>query len=60
MPNVFVTILVLFLGTLVATFVADIVYGAVSSARIGSPGLYQLGHPIFALFQSVFFKNEER
>jgi flagellar biosynthesis protein FliQ len=40
LPNVFVAILVLFLGTLAATVVADIVYGAVSSARVGSPGLF--------------------
>src|SRR6202048_4329660 len=36
-PNVFVAILVLFLGALFATFVADIVRGAVASANIGSP-----------------------
>jgi Conserved TM helix len=39
LPNVFVAILVLFLGTLLATFLADIVYGAVASAKIGSPGI---------------------
>ena len=39
-PNVFVAILVLFLGTLAATFVADIVRGATSSANIGSPTLF--------------------
>ncbi len=39
-PNVFVAILVLFLGTLVATFMADIVRGATSSARIGNPGVF--------------------
>ncbi len=39
-PNVFVAILVLFLGTLAATFVADIVRGAVSSARIGNPNIF--------------------
>lgn len=38
-PNVFVAILVLFLGTLAATVVADLVRGAVSSTRIGSPNL---------------------
>ncbi len=40
LPNVFVAILVLFLGTLAATFVADIVRGASASARIGSPNLF--------------------
>jgi Conserved TM helix len=39
-PNVFVAILVLFLGTLAATFVADIVRGAVASANIGNPGIF--------------------
>lgn len=39
-PNVFVAILVLFLGTLAATFVADIVRGAMSRSSIGNPNLY--------------------
>jgi len=39
-PNVFVAILVLFLGTMAATFVADIVRGAVASAHMGSPGIF--------------------
>jgi hypothetical protein len=39
-PNVFVAILVLFLGTLGATFVADIVRGATSSANIGNPNVF--------------------
>lgn len=39
-PNVFVAILVLFLGALFATFVADIVRGAVASAKIGNPNLF--------------------
>src|SRR5438876_6086741 len=39
-PNVFVAILVLFLGTLAATFVADLVRGAVASANIGNPGIF--------------------
>jgi hypothetical protein len=39
-PNVFVAILVLFLGALFATFVADIVRGAVSTAKIGSPNVF--------------------
>jgi len=36
-PNVFVAILVLFLGTLLATFVSDIVRGATQAANVGSP-----------------------
>ncbi len=40
LPNVFVAILVLFLGTLAATFVADIVRGASASARIGNPNVF--------------------
>lgn len=39
-PNVFVAILVLFLGTLAATFVADIVRGATASANIGNSNLF--------------------
>ena len=39
-PNVFVAILVLFLGTLLATFVADIVRGATASANIGNPTIF--------------------
>ena len=39
-PNVFVVILVLFLATLAATFVADIVRGATSSAHICSPTVF--------------------
>ena len=39
-PNVFVAILVLFLGTLLATFVADIVRGATASAKIGDPVIF--------------------
>ncbi len=39
-PNVFVAILVLFLGALFATFVADLVRGAVATAKIGSPNLF--------------------
>lgn len=39
-PNVFVAILVLFLGTLLATFVADIVRGATASANLGSPRIF--------------------
>ena len=38
-PNVFVAILVLFLGALAATVVADLVRGAVASANIGNPNL---------------------
>jgi hypothetical protein len=39
-PNVFVAILVLFLGALAATVVADLVRGATASANMGSPNLY--------------------
>jgi len=39
-PNVFVAILVLFLGALAATVVADLVRGAVASANIGNPNLF--------------------
>ena len=39
-PNVFVAILILFLGTLAATFVADIVRGLASSSRIGNPNVF--------------------
>ncbi len=39
-PNVFVAILVLFLGTLAATVVADIVRGAMGSTSIGNPNLF--------------------
>ncbi len=40
LPNVFVAILVLFLGTLAATFVSDIVRGATASSRIGNPNIF--------------------
>ncbi len=40
LPNVFVAILVLFLGTLAATVVADIVRGASASTRVGNPNLF--------------------
>jgi Conserved TM helix len=39
-PNVFVAILVLFLGTLAATFVSDIVRGATASANVGNPTVF--------------------
>ncbi|MFL5656479.1 MAG: mechanosensitive ion channel family protein [Ktedonobacteraceae bacterium] len=39
-PNVFVAILVLFLGALAATVVADIVRGATASAKIGNSNLF--------------------
>jgi len=39
-PNVFVAILVLFLGTLAATFVADLVRGATASAKVGTPNIF--------------------
>lgn len=40
LPNVFVAILVLFLGALAATVVADIVRGATASAKIGNPNVF--------------------
>ncbi len=40
LPNVFVAILVLFLGTLAATFVADLVRGAAASTRIGNANVF--------------------
>ncbi len=39
-PNVFVAILVLFLGTLAATFVSDIVRGATASTNVGNPNVF--------------------
>src|SRR2546430_2117933 len=39
-PNVFVAILVLFLGSLAATVVADIVRGTTASAHIGNPTVF--------------------
>ena len=39
LPNVFVAILVLFLGTLLATIVGDLVRGVVASSRVGNPNL---------------------
>ena len=39
-PNVFVAILLLFLGTLAATFVADLVRGAMSRTSIGNASLF--------------------
>ncbi|GCE08061.1 mechanosensitive ion channel family protein [Dictyobacter aurantiacus] len=39
-PNVFVAILVLFLGALLAVFVADIVRGATGAARVGNPNVF--------------------
>ncbi len=39
-PNVFVAILVLFLGALAGTVVGDLVRGAVASANIGNPNLF--------------------
>src|SRR5437016_5779914 len=39
-PNVFVAILVLFLGALAGTVLADLVRGATASARIGNPNLF--------------------
>ncbi len=39
-PNVFVAILVLFLGALAGTVVGDLVRGAVASANIGNPNVF--------------------
>lgn len=39
-PNVFVAILVLFLGTLAATFVSDIVRGVTASTNVGNPNVF--------------------
>ena len=39
-PNVFVAILILFLGSLAATFVGDLVRGATSGAHLGNPSIY--------------------
>jgi len=39
-PNVFVAILVLFLGAMAGTVVADLVRGATSSARMGNPNMF--------------------
>jgi Conserved TM helix len=39
-PDVFVAILVLFLGALAGTVVADLVRGATASAKIGNPNLF--------------------
>lgn len=39
-PNVFVAILVLFLGTLAAAFVADLVRGATATANVGNPNIF--------------------
>src|SRR5215471_4571384 len=39
-PNVFVAIIILFLGTLLATVVADIVRGATATANIGNPNVF--------------------
>jgi hypothetical protein len=40
LPNVFVAVLVLFLGMLVATFVADIIRGLISGTSFGNPNIY--------------------
>jgi hypothetical protein len=39
-PNVFVAIIVLFLGTLAATFVADLIRGATANAHVGNPTIF--------------------
>ena len=40
LPNVFVAILVLFLGALAATVVADLVRGATASTKVGNPNIF--------------------
>ncbi len=40
LPNVFVAILVLFLGALAATVVADLVRGATASTNVGNPNIF--------------------
>lgn len=39
-PNVFVAIIVLFLGTLAATFVADLIRGVTANAHVGNPTIF--------------------
>jgi hypothetical protein len=39
-PNVFVAVLILFLGALIATVVADIVRGLTATTRIGNPNVF--------------------
>jgi hypothetical protein len=39
-PNVFVAIIILFLGILAANFVADIVQGSTATTRVGNPRLF--------------------
>jgi hypothetical protein len=41
-PNVFVAVLILFLGALAASFVAQIVRGATTSAHVGNPRLFAI------------------
>lgn len=40
LPNVFVAIVVLFLGALLATFAADLTRGATASAHVGNPNVF--------------------
>ncbi len=40
LPNVFVAVLLLFLGMLLATFAADIVRGLVAGTSLGNPSIY--------------------
>jgi Conserved TM helix len=42
LPNVFVAILVLFFGALLATFVADLVRGFTASSRVGNPNVFAM------------------
>jgi Conserved TM helix len=53
-PNVFVAILILFLGTLLATIVADIVRGAIATAGIGNPNVFaEISRWVIILFAAL-------
>lgn len=39
-PNIFVAVIVLFLGMLIATLVADVIRGALSGGRVGNPNIF--------------------
>jgi Conserved TM helix len=53
-PNVFVAIVILFFGTLLATVVADLVRGATATARIGNPNVFaEISRWAIILFASL-------
>ena len=53
-PNVFVAIVILFFGTLLATIVADLVRGATASASIGNPNVFaEISRWAIILFASL-------